>query len=82
MMAFAPRAITHCRASCLHAICVSGAVSLAGAPLFAVARVASAGSAGAAMPLTFSAHFDDNWEFTTHELVFVTEPSVAQSELL
>ena len=62
--------------------CASGAMFLAGAPLFAVARVVSAGSAGAAMPLTFSAHFDDHWEFTTHELVFVTEPSVAVSEQL
>jgi hypothetical protein len=52
---------------------------LAGGLLFAVARLVSEGNLG---PLVFSAHYDDHWEFTTHDLVFVSEPLVAVSEQL
>ena len=51
----------------------------AGAPLFAVGRVLSAGPAGASTPLTFSAHYDNHWEFTTHELNFVLKSSGAEA---
>ena len=47
-----------------------------------VARVVSTGPAGAAMPLRFSAHYDDHWEYATHELVFVTEMATAEVEQL
>lgn len=52
---------------------------LAGGPLFAVARLVSRGHLG---PLVFTAHYDDHWEFTMHDLVFVSEPLVAMSEQL
>ena len=54
-------------------------VRLAGGPLFAVARLVSRGNLG---PLVFTAHYDDHWEFTTHDLVFVSKPLVAMSEQL
>ena len=57
-------------------------VHAAGMPLVVVARVVSTGPAGAAMPLKFSAHYDDHWEFVTHELVFVTELATAEMEQL
>ena len=47
-----------------------------------VARVVSTGPVGAAMPLTFSAHYDDHWEYATHELVFMTEMASADVERL
>ena len=54
-------------------------VRLAGGPLFAVARLVSRGYLG---PLVFTAHYDDEWEFAMHDLVFVSEPLVAMSEQL
>lgn len=54
----------------------------AGGPLFAVGRVVSAGPAGASTPLTFSAHYDNHWDFTTHELVFVIKSLGAEAAAL
>ncbi len=54
----------------------------AGEALVVVARVVSTGPVGAAMPLRFSAHYDDHWEYSTHELVFVTEMASAGVEQL
>ena len=55
----------------------TGAYLCAGAPLYTVARVISTGPAGASTPLTFRAHYDDHWDFTTYELVFVLRSAVA-----
>ena len=33
-------------------------------------------------PLTFRAYYDDHWEFCTHELVFLSEPLVAELDEL
>ena len=54
----------------------------AGASLYAVGRVVSAGPAGASTPLTFSAHYDNHWDFTTHELHFVLKSSGAEAAAL
>ena len=57
----------------------TGTYLCAGAPLYTVARVISTGPAGASTPLTFRAHYDDHWAFTTHELVFLLRSAVAEA---